>query len=62
MWRHCHAGRRSRVWSVDDVERESKRSVEFGSCDLIEVTDGLGVEILDRHRDHIVAGDDARLG
>ena len=48
--------------SVDDVDRKSKRSVEFGSCDLVEVPNGLGIEILDRHRDHVVAGDDAALG
>ena len=48
--------------SVDDVESKSKRSVEFGSCDLVEVSNGLGIEILDQHRDHIGAGNNATLG
>ena len=53
---------RSTGRSVDDVQCESQSNVEFGPCDLIEVTDGFSIEIFDRHGDDVVAVDDASFG
>lgn len=48
--------------SVDDVEGEPESSIEFDPRDFLEVADGFGIEILDRHRDDVVATDDASFG
>jgi hypothetical protein len=48
--------------SVDDVQREPQRDVECRPCGLIEATDWFVIEIFDRHRDDVVATDDAAFG
>ena len=48
--------------SVEDVERVSQGSIEFGSFDLVEVSNRLSVKRLDGNSDDVVAADDARLG
>ena len=48
--------------SVEDVERVSQGSVEFGSLGLVEVSNRLSVKRLDRNSDDVVAADDAGLG
>lgn len=48
--------------SVEDVERVSQSSIEFGSFDLVEVSNRLSVKRLDGNSDDVVAADDARLG
>jgi SAM-dependent methyltransferase len=48
--------------SVEDVERVSQGSIEFGSFDLVEVSNRLSVKRLYGNSDDVVAADDARLG
>lgn len=61
MYRPRRASTR-RAPSVDDVECEAKRPIELSACDFVKLANGLSVEVLDRHCDHIVAGDYATLG